>query len=263
VSSADAAAAYSRAAEAWATGPGRVYDALADVLVGRAPVPLAGRTLLDVGAGRGAATRALARLGAHAVPVDLAKEMIAASRRAAGPPGVVADALVLPIASDAVDGVVAAFSYNHLTQPGVALAEAARVTRPGGVVLASAYATDDDHPVKRAIDDAAAAAGWTPPEWIEAFRRDAVPLLATVERAEAVLAEAGLGHGGAVHLEVPFPDLVAEDLVEWRLGMAQVAPFIAELPPPAQAALRLDALARLGADPPPLVRRIIVLSALI
>ena len=263
MSSAEVGAAYGQAAEAWAAGPGRIYDALADELVARSPVRLAGRTLLDVGAGRGAASRALARVGARAVALDLAPEMIAATRDAGGPPGAVADAIALPVATDAVEGVAAAFSYNHLREPAAGLAEAARVTRPGGVVLASTYASDDSHPVREAVDDAATAAGWEPPGWIAAFRRETVPLMATVERAKDVLAAAGLGHGTVLHLEVPFPDLVPEDLVEWRLGMAQMAPFVAELSPPAQAALRLDALTRLGDDPPTLVRRIILLTAVV
>ena len=63
----------------------------------------------------------------------------------------------------------------------------------------------------------------------------------------------------AVH--VPFPDLGAADLVAWRVGMAQLAPFVERLPPDARTQLVADAVARLGADHPPLVRSILVMVA--
>jgi hypothetical protein len=59
---------------------------------------------------------------------------------------------------------------------------------------------------------------------------------------------------------VPFPDLDAGALVDWRLGMAQTAPFVATLTPEARIALRADALDRLGAEPPELVRKVVVLT---
>ncbi len=262
-SAADMGGAYGRAAEAWATGPARIYDELADDLVARSPVPLAGRLVADVGAGRGAATRAVARAGGRAVALDVAEGMLAANARSGGPPGIVADALALPIATDALDGVVAAFSYNHLTEPEVALAEAARVTQPGGVILASAYALDDDHPVKAAVDDAAMAAGWTPAPWLADLRRDAVPLLATEERAAAVAAAAGLRTVTVDTVEHAFPDLGPVELVEWRMGMATLAPFLTGLDELAQAKVAADARARLGEDPPVLVRPMIVLAAVV
>jgi hypothetical protein len=43
--------------------------------------------------------------------------------------------------------------------------------------------------------------------------------------------------------------------------MAQVAPFVAALDPSDRAGLSQAALDRLGPDPPPLVRRILVLTA--
>ena len=64
------------------------------------------------------------------------------------------------------------------------------------------------------------------------------------------------------HVRVPFPELGAAELVEWRLGMPQHAPFTASLPPAERAALRARALDLLG-EAPPLVRSVLVLSALV
>jgi ubiquinone/menaquinone biosynthesis C-methylase UbiE len=261
VTASDVAAAYDRTGAAWQAGPGRIYDRLAQVALDRCPVPLAGASVVDVGAGTGAATRAALACGAARVTaVDAAFGMLAVDA-AARPPATVADARSLPLRSGVFDTVVAAFSINHLDEPVRALAEAARVLRPGGAVVVTAYATDDGHPLKAAVEDAASAIGWTNDAWYAAIRAGAVPLLATTERAMTAARDAGFVDARAEHLDVPFPDLGPADLVAWRLGMANVAPFAAALSPPERHALAADAIARLGDDPPPLVRSMIVLTA--
>lgn len=253
--------AYSRTGAAWQAGPGRVYDRLSEVLVATSPVELRGRLVLDVGAGTGAASRAIVASGGRPIPCDVAPGMLLAIAEH-GWPGVTTDARVLPVAAASIGAVVAAFSYNHLPDPARALAEAARVVAPGGVVLASAYAADDDHPVKAAVDTAALERGWEPAPWISEMRASTAPLLATVERAEAEAAAAGLTGASASHVEVPFPELGPEDLVAWRMGMAQLAPHLAARPDGERRVITERALELLG-DAPPLVRRIIILSAVV
>lgn len=250
--------AYSTTGAAWQLGPGRVYDRLADRLLDACPVPLAGRRVLDLGAGTGAATRAAARRGAKVTAVDAAVGMLAAGA-ASRPPAVVGDALALAFRSEAFDVVVAAFSLNHLTDPVAGLREAARVTRPGGAIVACAYAVDDHHPAKDATEGAAGARGWVPPAWHASMREHAVPLLATVERAAGAARQAGLADVAAANVRVRFPDLGPADLVAWRLGMAQLAPFVASLSVTEVEQLTTDAVARLG-DAPPLERSVIVLT---
>lgn len=252
--------AYSRTGAAWQAGPGRLYDRLAEVLVEASPVPLTGRLVLDVGAGTGAASRAVERAGGRPVPVDVAPGMLATVT--AGWAGLAADARALPVATASVGAVVAAFSYNHVPDPARALGEAARVVGPGGAVLASAYASDDDHPVKAAVDAAAVEAGWEPAPWIAEMRGSCAPLLATVDRAAQVAASAGFAHARVRHLEVPFPALTPADLVAWRMGMAQLAPYLAARPAADVRAIAARALELLG-DAPPLVRRVIVLTAVL
>jgi len=252
--------AYSATAPAWGRGPSRIYDRLAVLLLGRSPVPLAGVRVLDVGAGTGAASRAaLAAGAAQAVALDRAFGMAGMAAHHAGSPAVVGDAVALPFAGATFGAAVAAFALNHLTNPAAGLREMARVTRPGGAILAATYAADDGHPVKEAVQDALAAHGWTEEPWFTAMGADAVPLLATIERC----AEAAAAAGVVAHVEpvrVPFPELSAVDLVAWRLGMAQHAPFVASLSSTDRGGLVADALARLG-DAPPLVRSVIVLAA--
>jgi SAM-dependent methyltransferase len=250
--------AYSATGAAWQAGPGRVYDRLAEVLVDLSPVSLDGRRVLDVGAGTGAASRAIARAGGQPLAVDLAPGMLAVDRRTR-PPSAVADGRRLPIATDSCGAVVAAFSFNHVSDPHRAFAEAARVVAPGGAVTASSYAANDDHPAKAAVDAAAREAGWRPAPWVGALRAVALPKLATAAGATDAARQGGL-RGEASVIEVAFRDLRPTDLVAWRLGMAAIAPFVASLSDARRRALEARALELLG-QPEVLVRRMIVLRA--
>ena len=256
---ASVADAYSRSGTAWQRGPARVYDRLAEAMVRVSPVPLAGRIVLDVGAGTGAASRAIRAAGGIPIASDVAVGMLHAIAPVA-PPCVAADARRLPFATRSVGGIVAAFSLNHLPDPACGLREAGRVVRRGAPLLASAYASDDTHPVKDAVNAAAAELGWTPEPWVEELRTVSTPQLATVERATAVAAEAGLDDVEVHRLEVAYPDLSTSELIAWRCGMAQLAPFVVRLEPPDQARLRARAAELLGTAPP-LVRRVIVIAA--
>jgi SAM-dependent methyltransferase len=222
---------------------------------------VSGAHVLDVGAGTGAATRAALAVGAARVTaVDAAVGMLAydALRR---PPAAVADLRATPFADAVFDVAVAAFSLNHVTDPATGLREMARVTRSGGAVVASAYAADDAHPVKGAVEAALAARGWRPEPWHGAMRCGAVPLLATTDGCAVALREAGL-RGDVEPIRVPFPHLDAGDLVAWRLGMAHHARFAAALPPDELRSVVDEAVVRLGSDVPVLVRSIVVVRAI-
>lgn len=257
--SAGIAAAYSATGAAWQHGPDRVYDRLADALVAAAPMALTGRTILDLGAGTGAASRAIIAVGGRPVAVDVAIGMLRAMPHPC-PPRSVADARDLPFPDASMDGIVAAFSLNHLADPDRALAEARRVVRPGSPVLASAYADDDEHPVKAAVDRAAHELGWRPEAWVGDLKERSAPALATVERASHAFGRAGFGDVIVTKLEVRFDHLTPVDLVAWRVGMAQLAPFVSRLDETDRRALGARSLELLG-DHPPLVRRMMAIAA--
>jgi SAM-dependent methyltransferase len=231
----------------------RVYAPLAEALVARCPIDLAGRTVLDHGAGTGAASfAARAARAARVVAVDNALGMLREGR-ASRPPGAAGDALALPFRSLAFDVVLAAFSLNHLDDPTAGVREALRVARE--FLLASTYATDDDHPVKRAVDDALTEVGWSSPPWY----RQLVDTrqLATVDDAAAVVERAGAVPERVDHVRVRLPDLGPRDLVRWRLGMAQCAAFVAT-----HDARRIEARAlELLGDAAPLERSVIFIVA--
>ncbi len=254
------AEAYSATGRGWQDGPGLVYDALAHVLVQHSPRPLQGAMVVDLGSGTGAGSRAAAAAGAaHVVAVDEATGMLAAEADQR-PPAVAGTALALPLRSMSVDVVLAPFVFNHLSEPAAGFAEAARVVRPGGAIVASSYAEDDAHPVKAAVEAALAGSGWTAATWYQELRHHVAPQLATAEGCARHARAAGLT--AAVHEErVHFPDLTPQQLVAWRLGMAHHAPFLATLSAGERAAIEHDALGRLGGDGQPLVRSVLITVA--
>ncbi len=258
----DLRAAYSATGADWQSGPTRIYDRLAEVLVERAPVPVAGAAVVDVGAGTGAAGRAARRAGARfVIAADLALGMLVADPERSA--SVVTDARALAARDAAVDLAIAAFSLNHVDDPASGLREVRRVVRPGGGIVVGAYAADDTHPVKEVVEVVLRRFGWEEPPWIRWMRADAVPRLADVAAATAVAEEAGLEGALVEHLHVPFPALGPGDLVAWRLGMAQHAPFVAALGGEQRADLLAEAAEALGASPPVLVRSLIVLTAVV
>ncbi|NMH91020.1 class I SAM-dependent methyltransferase [Pseudonocardia bannensis] len=109
--------------------------------------------LLDVGCGTGRLAAAARAGGAEVVAADAVREMVAHAGRAAS--GAVCAALPdLPFADAAFDAVLGAFVVNHVADPVAAVAELARVTRPGGRVVLSAWDTDGHN---AALDVVAAA----------------------------------------------------------------------------------------------------------
>ncbi|GBE63903.1 methyltransferase [Mycobacterium sp. MFM001] len=97
-----------------------------------------GGTALDVGCGPGTVTASLARAAGPdglALGVDISKPMLARAVRAESGPQVGflrADAQRLPLRDDTVDAVVSIAVLQLIPEPAAALAEIARVLRPGG-----------------------------------------------------------------------------------------------------------------------------------
>ncbi len=97
-----------------------------------------GGTALDVGCGPGSVTALLARAagpGGLALGVDISEPMLARAVRAEARPQIGflrADAQQLPLRDETVDAVVSIAVLQLIPNPVAALAEMARVLRPGG-----------------------------------------------------------------------------------------------------------------------------------
>jgi demethylmenaquinone methyltransferase/2-methoxy-6-polyprenyl-1,4-benzoquinol methylase len=91
-----------------------------------------GSLVLDVACGTGDLCRDLAAAGHRPIGLDFSAGMLAAAHT--GAPLVQADALALPVATGAVDGVTCGFALRNVESLATLFAELARVLRPGGRV---------------------------------------------------------------------------------------------------------------------------------
>jgi SAM-dependent methyltransferase len=97
-------------------------------------LPEGARTVLDLGAGTGKLTRALAARGLEVVAVEPLAEMRAKLDGAVPEARILAGtAEEIPLEDDSVDAITVAQAW-HWVDPGRATAEAARVLRPGGTL---------------------------------------------------------------------------------------------------------------------------------
>ena len=128
-------------------GPALRYDAWFDSAWGRyawrietravlaALGPLAGRRVADIGCGTGRLLGILTSHGARAVGIDTDPGMLtlAATRG----PVVRADAHRLPLTDASMDAAITVATLEFTADPGQVLTEMARITRPGGRLVAA------------------------------------------------------------------------------------------------------------------------------
>jgi SAM-dependent methyltransferase len=104
--------------------------------------PQAGEQILEIGCGSGAYTRELVERGAEVTATEVAPGPLAQARRNVGPVAREAnlrieDAQRLSLPDAQFDKVLLSEVIEHIPEPGRAIAEAARVLRPGGLLVVS------------------------------------------------------------------------------------------------------------------------------
>lgn len=238
-------------AGAWAAGPDRVYRALAEAAMALIP-DISGFLALDAGAGTAAVAAQLRRRGAAVVELDISEAMLRHDR-AGRPMPVVGDATALPLRDGCVDLAVAGFVLSHLDDPGRGLAELVRVTRPGGIVLITAFPAGADvpgHPMKAAVDDVLRAYDYEPPQWYLELKSTGEERVGSRAALGELAAAVGLVDALAEQVDVDISTVSVDVLMRWRLGMAQVAPWLAAQAPDRQEDIRRSTRDALQAVPP-------------
>jgi ubiquinone/menaquinone biosynthesis C-methylase UbiE len=232
---------YDTLVTAWDRAAGLVYRPMARSLVDASPVPLSGQLVLDVGCGTGAVTEAAVAIGARVLAVDRSLGMVG-HVQGRGWSAIVADALALPFGPDRFDGALAGFLLNHLS-PGPVLAELARVVRVGGVILGTTWNGGRPDPVKTAIDGTLASRGWVRPGWYETIKSEVEPVSGDPSRLAEAAEEAGLVDVVATPYGEDLPVRDPRAVVEYRLAMPHIAPWVAGLDQSEYTDLRREAVA--------------------
>ena len=118
-------------------------------------LPVGARRLLDIGTGTGRLLEVLAPKVEQAIGVDQSREMLALARANLAKAGIdnadirQGDMYALPFEADGFDVVTIHHVLHYADDPAAALAEAARVVRPGGVVLVVDFSPHDLVELKR------------------------------------------------------------------------------------------------------------------
>lgn len=97
-----------------------------------------GALVVDVGCGTARFTDPLSAAGAWALGIEPESAMITCARDRTTGPLVAADALALPLCDDSVDVALAITVLEFVSDPAEAMAEMARVVRPGGRIVVGA-----------------------------------------------------------------------------------------------------------------------------
>jgi SAM-dependent methyltransferase len=179
--------------------------------------PLSGLTLLDVGCGTGLAMHLAAAQGARVTGLDPADPMLRVARERLPDAALrVGDVQHLPFDDGTFDVVTAFNAVQYAAEPKTAVAELARVARPGGRVAIGVWG-DPARCETDALFQRIRALAPPPPPGAHA------PLaISTPGVVEELLAGAGLVKAASGEVECPFvyPDLATG----WR-GQASIGPL--------------------------------------
>lgn len=118
----------------------------------RAINPQPQERILDLAAGTGTSSVALAKSGAHIVAADFSPGMIEVGKRKHGHNPLIefveADATALPFEDNSFDAVTISFGLRNVVEPQKGLAEMFRVTKPGGRIVVCEFSTPTAAPMR-------------------------------------------------------------------------------------------------------------------
>lgn len=136
------------------------YEQIVTPLILEVLAPEPDASYLDVGCGEGRVMRRVSAIGATVHGVDINEELAVRAG-----PSIVADMLSLPIRDDSYDGIYTVLTLEHVADHELFFAEAARVTRPGGVLALVINHPTWTAPDSTPISDTDGEVLWRPGEY--------------------------------------------------------------------------------------------------
>jgi SAM-dependent methyltransferase len=252
--------AYDGSGDAWERGASLLYDRLARCIVEPFGAHLRGATVLDAGAGTGAVCRALRSAGASAVAVDSSADMLAHVGGAAR--GCVAgDLYALPFRDATFDGVCSAFTISHLDHPARALRELQRVVHSAGLLVVAVFGAAPTNASRDVIYDVAEDYGFVPPAWYIHLKTHTEPLTNTPALLLACSREAGFDYVTIDDIVIDSDLSSPDDVVAYRTGMAQLAPFVSALSGAQRERFLRDAVTAVRDRGQPVRPRVLIMSS--
>lgn len=116
-------------------------------------------TVLDLGAGDGYLSRAIAKLVKKVIAVDISKEMLKELKKKAREENiknieaVESDGQEMPVENSAIDVACASMYLHHIEEPEIAVREMCRVLKPGGRVFLADFYEHSDRDLKEKMHD--------------------------------------------------------------------------------------------------------------
>jgi ubiquinone/menaquinone biosynthesis C-methylase UbiE len=187
--------------------------------------PQAGETVLDLAAGTGDLTEALAGRVARVISTDLAPSMVDAARRRAIPNAEhrVMDMQAIDLPDRSVDAVVSRYGYMLVPNPAMALRETHRVLRPGRPLAFATWAPAKRNPWATAYGPVLVERGMQEPP------QPGLPgqfALAEPEQIQALVREAGFDEVAVEDVRLQFR---FADWDEYRSVVPNLASALREL----------------------------------
>ena len=136
------------------------YEEVVTPLLLDALDPKANQRYLDAGCGEGRIMRLLPAMGAVVHGIDINPDLAVRAGLA-----VVADMVAMPVRDDSYDGVYTVLTLEHVSDHQSFFAEAARVTRPGGVLALVINHPTWTAPDSTPISDSVGEVLWRPGEY--------------------------------------------------------------------------------------------------